>query len=61
MPSGQMSQNPTNPLQGMPGVPSAQMDYLQRQMQDGLATAPEHGAAALSWPANAWYSTLLPL
>lgn len=33
MPSGQMPQNPTNPLQGMPGVPSAQMEYLQRQMQ----------------------------
>lgn len=33
MPSGQMPQNPTNPLQGIPGVPSAQMEYLQRQMQ----------------------------
>lgn len=33
MPSGQMPQNPTNPLQGMHGVPSAQMEYLQRQMQ----------------------------
>ncbi|KAL3140272.1 hypothetical protein ABBQ38_004540 [Trebouxia sp. C0009 RCD-2024] len=33
MPSGHMPQNPTNPLQGMPGVPSAQMEYLQRQMQ----------------------------
>lgn len=33
MPSGQMPQNPTNPLQGLSGVPSAQMEYLQRQMQ----------------------------
>lgn len=33
MPSGQMPQNPANPLQGMHGVPSAQMEYLQRQMQ----------------------------
>ena len=33
MPSGHMPQNLTNPLQGLSGVPNAQMEYLQRQMQ----------------------------
>lgn len=33
MPSGQMPMHPSNPMQGMPGIPSGQMEYLQRQMQ----------------------------
>ncbi len=33
MPSGQIPMHPSNPMQGMPGIPSAQMEYLQRQMQ----------------------------
>ena len=33
MPSGQIPMHPSNPMQGMPGIPSGQMEYLQRQMQ----------------------------
>ena len=33
MPSGHMPMYPSNPMQGMPGIPSGQMEYLQRQMQ----------------------------
>ncbi|DBA95962.1 TPA: hypothetical protein ACH3X1_001480 [Trebouxia sp. C0004] len=33
MPSGQIPMHPSNPMQGMPGIPSGQMLYLQRQMQ----------------------------
>lgn len=33
MPSGQIPMNPSNPMQGMQGIPNAQMEYLQRQMQ----------------------------
>ena len=44
MPSGQMPMYPTNPMQGMPGIPNAQMEYLQRQMQAmGLQRPPGMG------------------
>lgn len=33
MPSGAMPAFPTNPLQGLQGIPSAQMQYLSRQVQ----------------------------
>ena len=33
MPSGQIPMNPSNPMQGMQGIPNAQMENLQRQMQ----------------------------
>lgn len=33
MPSGAMPAFPTNPLQGLQGIPPAQMQYLARQVQ----------------------------
>lgn len=58
MPSGQMPQNPTNPLQGMPGVPSAQMEYLQRQMQAMGMHRPQ-GMGQQPYPGQQMPGTLL--
>lgn len=58
MPSGQMPQNPTNPLQGMPGVPSAQMEYLQRQMQ-AMGMQRPHGLGQQPYPGLQLPGTLL--
>ena len=44
MPSGQIPVHPVNPLQGMPGIPNGQMEYLQRQMQAmGMQQPPGQG------------------